>query len=319
MDSQQAAFEKFKTSGDGRKFSRESRNAGDTRSAMDGPMPDLYSIHQGKVARVEDYGAFIQIPGFRKHGLVHKKQASRHYTEKMADVVAEGDQVWIKVISLQDDKISLSMKYVSQGSGEDLDPNLVQLSGEEDKRRVHGGFMDKAPISVEQGGVLLKTVCKKCGAAGHLATECFSGGEQFELLDDNDDGGEEVAQSSHRRSDQRDKEKKKKDRDDRDKEKEVRRRERKEKKASSSHKRERTRDRSRSNIVDLNMRTMMIAKMTGEVASINEGLGLELDPGLDPGLDPDHVRPQGGETIGAEKAKTAVVVVVVVAVAAVER
>ncbi|KAF9180054.1 Nucleolar protein of 40 kDa [Haplosporangium sp. Z 767] len=276
MDSQQAAFEKFKASGDGRKFSRESRNAGDTRSAMDGPMPDLYSIHQGKVVRVEDYGAFIQIPGFRKHGLVHKKQASKHYTEKMADVVAEGDHVWIKVISLQDDKISLSMKYVSQGSGEDLDPNLVQLSGEEDKKRVHGGFMDKAPISVEQGGVLLKTVCKKCGAAGHLATECFSGGEQFELLGDDDDdgdGGEEAVQNSRHRLDERNKEKKKKDRDDRDKDKEIRRRERKEKKGSSSHKRERTRDRSRDRLRDRSRRRT-VEPRGSKVESLEDALAV---------------------------------------------
>ncbi|KAG0034759.1 Nucleolar protein of 40 kDa [Podila clonocystis] len=133
------------------------------------------------------YGAFVQIPGFHKHGLVHKSQASRHFTEKISDVVEVGDSVWVKVTSLQDDKISLSMKHVQQGTGEDLDPNLVQQTGEEDKRRTHAGFVDKAPIAIEQGGVLLKTVCKKCGAAGHLATECFSGGEKFELLGDEDD------------------------------------------------------------------------------------------------------------------------------------
>ncbi|KAG0329255.1 Nucleolar protein of 40 kDa [Dissophora globulifera] len=231
MDSQLAAFEKFKASGSGKNFTRESRNSDGPSSAMDGPAPDLYSIHHGKVVRVE---------GKLRHGLVHKTQASRHFTQHVSDVVAVGDQVWVKVISLQDDKIALSMKYVSQGDGTDLDTNLVQLTEAADKRRVHTGFMDKAPISIEEGGVLLKTVCKKCGAAGHLAAECFSGGEKFELLADDDEDDNDNRYAARVRSS--DKEKKKKDKD-RDRES---RRDRKEKKESSSHKKEKKRGRSRS-------------------------------------------------------------------------
>ncbi|KAF8946063.1 Nucleolar protein of 40 kDa [Haplosporangium gracile] len=216
MDSQQAAFEKFKSSGAGNGAGRGGRSSEGTFSSRrgdDGPMPDLYSIYNGKVVRVEDFGAFVQLPGIRRHGLVHKTQASKHFTEKISDVVAVGDQVWVKVTSLQDDKIALSMKYVSQGSGEDLDPNLVQLTGAEDKRRTHAGFVDKAPISIEQGGVLLKTVCSKCGASGHLATECFSTGEKFELLEDDDDDG--IAYGGSGAGQEKEKEKKRKSRKDR--------------------------------------------------------------------------------------------------------
>ncbi|KAG0315428.1 Nucleolar protein of 40 kDa [Linnemannia gamsii] len=219
MDSQQAAFEKFKSSGAGNQAGRGGRSSEGMSSSHrgnDGTMPDLYSIHNGKVVRVEDFGAFVQLPGIRKHGLVHKTQASKHFTEKISDVVAVGDQVWVKVTSLQDDKIALSMKYVSQGNGEDLDPNLVQLTGAEDKRRTHAGFVDKAPISIEQGGVLLKTVCRKCGASGHLATECFSAGEKFELLeDDDDDNYGDAAYSGTGQEKGKDKEKKKKSHKDR--------------------------------------------------------------------------------------------------------
>ncbi|OAQ34782.1 hypothetical protein K457DRAFT_133242 [Linnemannia elongata AG-77] len=260
MDSQQAAFEKFKSSGAGR-GGRSSEGMSSNRRGDDGPMPDLYSIHNGKVVRVEDFGAFVQIPGFRRHGLVHKTQASKHFTEKISDVVAVGDQVWVKVTSLQDDKIALSMKYVSQGNGEDLDPNLVQLTGAEDKRRTHAGFVDKAPISIEQGGVLLKTVCSKCGASGHLATECFSAGEKFELLEDDDDYGGGVAygggagqekerekkKRSHEDRSHRD-EGKSRDRDrDHDRHRESSsRRDHKDKKESSSRRKEKKQDRSRS-------------------------------------------------------------------------
>lgn len=61
MESQQAAFERFnrqaaagrsKAPESYRKHSHEGRGA-DRSSGVDGPLPDLYSIHKGKVVRVE--------------------------------------------------------------------------------------------------------------------------------------------------------------------------------------------------------------------------------------------------------------------------
>ncbi|KAF9204742.1 Nucleolar protein of 40 kDa, partial [Haplosporangium sp. Z 27] len=232
-----AAFEKFKAAGGGRKFTHEMRNAEGTPSVIEGPVPDLYSIHHGKVVR---------IPGFKRHGLVFKNQASKHFTQHISDVVAVGDQVWVKVTN----------------------PNLVQFTEEQDKKRVHTGFMDKKPIAIDEGGVLLKTVCKKCGAAGHLATECFSGGEKFALLEDEDEddvGDQRGARSTRVHSG--DKEKKKKDKHEsknkdrhkdksRDKDRHRHseydhseresRRDHNNRSESSSHRKDRKRDRSKS-------------------------------------------------------------------------
>lgn len=36
--------------------------------------PDLFSIHKGAVAKIESFGAFITMPGFRKNGLLHISQ-----------------------------------------------------------------------------------------------------------------------------------------------------------------------------------------------------------------------------------------------------
>ncbi|KAK3829205.1 MAG: hypothetical protein J3Q66DRAFT_324618 [Benniella sp.] len=267
MESQQAAFEKFnRQAAAGRSKAPESYRKShegrgtDRSSGVDGPLPDLYSIHKGKVVRVEDFGAFIQIPGFRKHGLVHKTQASKHFLEHISDMVAVEDSVWVKVINLQEDKIALSMKYVTQSNGTDLDPNLIQLTEAEDRKRVHTGFVDKGPISIEDGGILRKTVCKKCGALGHLAADCFSGGEKFDLLTDGDDDDGYGARSA--RTESTGKDKKSKDRErhkdkHRDKDKDKHRhkdkqkekegtRDRRERHESSSHRKEKKRDRSRS-------------------------------------------------------------------------
>ncbi|KAF9929960.1 Nucleolar protein of 40 kDa [Linnemannia zychae] len=221
MESQQEAFERFKSSGSGHGSGRGGRSyegASSNRRGDDGPLPDLYSIHKGKVVRVEDFGAFVQIPGFRRHGLVHKTQASRHFTEKISDVVA-------------------------------VDPNLVQLTGAEDKRRTHTGFIDKGPISIEQGGVFLKTVCSKCGASGHLATECFSSGEKFELLADDGDDDVYGENKSHKDRHSRDEDKsrdKERDRHHDHHRESSNRRDHKDKKESSSRRKEKRHDRSRS-------------------------------------------------------------------------
>ncbi|KAF9362108.1 Nucleolar protein of 40 kDa [Mortierella sp. NVP85] len=289
MESQQAAFEKFnrqaaagrsKAPESYRKHSHEGRGA-DRSSGVDGPLPDLYSIHKGKVVRIEDFGAFIQIPGYRKHGLVHKTQASKHFLEHISDMVALEDSVWVKVINLQEDKIALSMKYVSQSNGTDLDPNLIQLTEAEDRKRVHTGFVDKGPISIEDGGVLRKTVCKKCGALGHLAADCFSGGEKFDLLTDGEDDDGYGARSARtestgkdKKSKDRDRHKDKKDRD-KDKDKHMHKdrkekegtRDRRERHESSSHRKEKRRDRSRSTDDGQGTVKVRTARMTEEIVN----------------------------------------------------
>ena len=46
---------------------------------------------------------------------------------QVADVVSESQEVWVKVIAVdvEAQKISLSMKYVDQASGKDMDPYQV--------------------------------------------------------------------------------------------------------------------------------------------------------------------------------------------------
>lgn len=61
--------------GDGRMNEQRRRRMeeGD-RGRQDEKMPELYSIHHGKVRRIETYGAFLELEGFRKHGLIHISQ-----------------------------------------------------------------------------------------------------------------------------------------------------------------------------------------------------------------------------------------------------
>lgn len=74
----------------------------------------------GTVQRITDFGAFVDIGGV--DGLVHISQLSHQHVEKTSDVVSEGDQVQVKVLSVDRDneRISLSIKDTLPGPWVDI-------------------------------------------------------------------------------------------------------------------------------------------------------------------------------------------------------
>ena len=89
-------------------------------------MPELYSIHKGKVASIRDFGVFVKMEGFERQGLVHISQVSDHRVENLQEVFEEGEKVFVKVIG-NEEKVSLSIRLVDQTTGEDKDPNNIVL------------------------------------------------------------------------------------------------------------------------------------------------------------------------------------------------
>ncbi len=69
-------------------------------------------IVKGKVVRIMDFGAFVEI-GFNQ-GLIHKSELSHHRTEKVEEVVVENQEVEVKVISKEKGKIGLSIKALEK-------------------------------------------------------------------------------------------------------------------------------------------------------------------------------------------------------------
>lgn len=69
------------------------------------------TVVRGKVARMTDFGAFIElIPGV--DALLHVSQISRDHVDKPSDVLKTGEEIEAKVVDFnaEDHKISLSMK-----------------------------------------------------------------------------------------------------------------------------------------------------------------------------------------------------------------
>ena len=83
--------------------------------------PEVGMIYEGKVARIVDFGAFVNILG-AIDGLCHISEISNERVGKVTDVLKEGDLVKVKVLAVDDrGKIKLSMRAVDQVTGEPLE------------------------------------------------------------------------------------------------------------------------------------------------------------------------------------------------------
>ena len=82
--------------------------------------PEVGVIYEGTVVKVADFGAFVNFFG-PKDGLVHISQLAAERVAKTADVVKEGQKVWVKLLGFDErGKVRLSMKVVDQETGKEL-------------------------------------------------------------------------------------------------------------------------------------------------------------------------------------------------------
>ncbi|CAM4062648.1 30S ribosomal protein S1 [Mesobacillus thioparans] len=105
-------------------------------------------VIQGTVQRITDFGAFVDIGGV--DGLVHISQLSHEHVEKPSDVVQEGQQVEVKVLSVDRDneRISLSIKETLPGPWADIAekaPKGSTLEGTVKRLVSYGAFVEVFP------------------------------------------------------------------------------------------------------------------------------------------------------------------------------
>jgi ATP-dependent RNA helicase DHX8/PRP22 len=105
-------------------FGRTKRD--DQRGRKSKDEVELYEIYDGRVSKVMDFGVFVELEMFRrekKEGLVHVSNISSQRVSNPKDLMRRGQRVKVKVISMSNGKISLSIRDVDQKTGEDLMPN----------------------------------------------------------------------------------------------------------------------------------------------------------------------------------------------------
>mmetsp|Transcript_13961 Transcript_13961/g.25782 ORF Transcript_13961/g.25782 Transcript_13961/m.25782 type:complete len:266 (-) Transcript_13961:85-882(-) len=172
-----------KGSGKGERGGGKAGDRGPPRGRTTGrELPTLNSIHKGTVVRVQSFGAFVRLGDGSKYkdGLLHISRLSASgRVEKVEDVVANDDVVWVKVCEVREEegKFSVDMRFVGQKDGEDKDPNNTQADS--------GGGKGKGKPTPIRIGAVQATTCSRCGARGHSARECWAaGGTHYDLLEE---------------------------------------------------------------------------------------------------------------------------------------
>jgi polyribonucleotide nucleotidyltransferase len=96
----------------------------------------------GKVTRIANFGAFVEIlPGLE--GLMHISEVAEHRVREVTDEIKEGEEILVKVLEVDGDRIRLSRKAVlrekREERGEPAPPDAARDSSPPRRRRFGGG------------------------------------------------------------------------------------------------------------------------------------------------------------------------------------
>jgi polyribonucleotide nucleotidyltransferase len=81
--------------------------------------PEIGKTYLGKVVRIAEFGAFVEIfPG--TDGLLHVSEIAEHRVKEVKDELREGDMILVKVLSMEGSRIKLSRKAVLREQREKL-------------------------------------------------------------------------------------------------------------------------------------------------------------------------------------------------------
>ncbi|PIC87776.1 30S ribosomal protein S1 [Sporosarcina sp. P20a] len=105
-------------------------------------------ILDGTVQRIASFGAFVDIGGV--DGLVHISQISHGHIESVSEVLKEGDEIQVKVLSVDRDaeRVSLSIKDTLPGPWENIEEKAEVgsvLEGTVKRLVAYGAFVEILP------------------------------------------------------------------------------------------------------------------------------------------------------------------------------
>lgn len=115
--------------------------------------PVLFKVYDGHITGVKEFGAFVNLHGVKGKvdGLVHVSALNEGRVNDPSDFVQRGQQVKVKIIKIENNRIGLSMKDVDQETGRDLAPQLRIQSGANMERLGgngdYGGLVDDIPAN----------------------------------------------------------------------------------------------------------------------------------------------------------------------------
>ena len=100
-------------------------------------VPEIGKTYLGKVVRLAEFGAFVEIfPG--TDGLLHVSEIAEHRVKEVKDELREGDQVLVKVLGIEGNRIKLSRKALLREQREKLGLPEPPGGGRSGRRRDAG-------------------------------------------------------------------------------------------------------------------------------------------------------------------------------------
>ncbi|MDI3255053.1 polyribonucleotide nucleotidyltransferase [Pseudacidobacterium ailaaui] len=132
-------------------------------------VPEVGKTYLGKVVRLAEFGAFVEIfPG--TDGLLHISEIAEHRVKDVKDELREGDQVLVKVLGIEGNRIKLSRKAL-------LKEHRAKLA---QAAEAQPGQVNEIAASEERQ------------PASNASTITIEGGEDIDDFDDEAEEGEEV-------------------------------------------------------------------------------------------------------------------------------
>ncbi|PIV43067.1 MAG: 30S ribosomal protein S1 [Candidatus Nealsonbacteria bacterium CG02_land_8_20_14_3_00_40_11] len=114
-------------------------------------------VVEGEITGITNFGVFIKFPSSAKttegeaynlEGLIHISELDWQLIEDPADIVKVGDKVKAKIISISDDKVSLSLKSLKKDPWIDIEEKYKkgdEVSGKVTKFNPYGAFIAISP------------------------------------------------------------------------------------------------------------------------------------------------------------------------------
>jgi polyribonucleotide nucleotidyltransferase len=147
-------------------------------------VPEIGKVYLGKVVRLAEFGAFVELfPG--TDGLLHISEIAEHRVKEVKDELREGDQVMVKVLAIEGNRIKLSRKALIR----EQKAKLVQTTGvapEEGTEAVVQETMSAAPAPSKQRNEFDERQPKS-----NQSTILIEGGDDFD-----EEGSEEFDEDS---------------------------------------------------------------------------------------------------------------------------
>jgi small subunit ribosomal protein S1 len=120
---------------------------------------------QGKVARLQPFGAFVELfPGV--DGLVHVSALSDRHVQHPREVVKEGETIWVQIESVDDASRRVALRKITEEEAQSEGPVLRPERHERGERQERGSEKPAAAGKRNKVGDVVDATVDKCEAFG---------------------------------------------------------------------------------------------------------------------------------------------------------